>query len=75
MTSLEQPIGGATGERSRAIRSVQGDGAVVVKLKRPPSLVHQVVMFGAQWDEIVEIGSTTLLPGDDVVDLASTEDS
>ena len=75
MTSLEQSIGGAAGERSRAVRSGERDGAVVVELERPASLVHQMVMLGAQRNEIVEVGSTTLLPRDDVVNLASTEDS
>jgi hypothetical protein len=75
VTSLEQSIRGATGERSRAVRPGERDGAVVVELERPASLVHQVVMLGAQGNEIVEVGSTALLPGDDVVDLASTENS
>ena len=76
MTSLtvdEQSVGGASGERSGAIGSVQGDGAVFVKLKRPPSLVNQVVMLGAQGNEIVEVGSTALLPRDDMVNLAPAE--
>ena len=76
MTSLtvdEQSVGGASGERSCAIGSVQGDGAVFVKLKRPPSLVNQVVMLGAERDEIVEIGAAAALPRDDVVNLASAE--
>ena len=51
------------------------DGAVVVELERPASLVHQMVMLGAQRNEIVEVGPAALLPGDDVVDLASTESS
>ena len=75
MTSLEQSIRGATGERPRAVRSGERDGAVVVELERPASLVHQMVMLGAQRNEIVEIGAAALLPGDDVVDLASTENS
>ena len=75
MTSLEQSIRGATGERSRAVRPGERDGAVFVELERPASLVHQMVVLGAQWNEIVEVGAAALLPGDDVVDLASTENS
>jgi len=73
LTVDEQSVGGASGERSGAIGSVQGDGAVFVRLKRPPSLVNQVVMLGAERDEIVEIGAAAALPRDDVVNLASAE--
>ncbi len=45
------------------------EGAIGEQLDVPSTFVNQVMVLGAQGDEVVEIGEATLLPGPDVVGL------
>ncbi len=45
------------------------EGAIGEQLDVPSTFVDQVMVLGAQGDEVVEIGGATLLPGPDVVGL------
>ncbi len=46
---------------------------VFVEGDPPASFVDQMVMFGAEWKKIVEIGGSVAEPFDDVVDVATVE--
>jgi hypothetical protein len=57
-----------------AVGVVEGDGAVGVQGEVPAAFVDLVVVPGAEWEEVVEVGRAALAdPGDDVVDLTITE--
>ena len=60
-------------EVSGAVGSVDGDHPVFVEGEPPASFVDQMVVFGAQGQEIVEIGGSVAEPFDDVVDVAPLE--
>jgi hypothetical protein len=49
---------------------VEAVGAVGEALGGPAAFVDEVVVFGAQGYEVVEVGGAALIPGFEVVDVA-----
>ena len=67
------PVGGGSVEVVGAVWSVDGDDSVFVEGQSPASLVHEVVMFRTQRQQIVQIRSAVAEPFDHVVDVAAVE--
>lgn len=55
------------------VRVTDLDGSIVIEPDGPSSIVNVVVVSAAEWDQVVEIGWSTVPPIPDVVDLASRE--
>ena len=66
-------VDGASGVVVGAVGSVEADRAVGLQGELPASFVDEVVVFGAQRQQVVEVGEAESFPGDDVVDLAVVE--
>ncbi len=49
------------------------EGPVFVEDDLPSVVVNAAVVNSAEWDEVVEVGGTTVLPKHDVVDFAAGE--
>ena len=56
-----------------AVGSVDRDHPVLVECQSPASFMHQMVVFRAERQQIVEICGSVAEPFDDVVDVATLE--